>query len=196
MGLFTSIALWTAGIGSMVSGITGGIMQYNQDKDNAEAEAKMLEYNSELAKREAADAENEMHEALRRQQAEAARFQGTQRALYGKTGVMMDTGSPLAVLGLTSERLEMDKIDTQRQGRANQQRFLNQSDAYLYQSKIAKRNYSWSSILSGAGTALGGVGMVANGFEAFSDWRGKSSAGAKKSSAQAYGFGTFGSYGR
>jgi hypothetical protein len=131
MGIETGTALAVASAAASVAsagmGMIGGIQSARQESAMAEYQnqaslnegiyqKQMADYNQQIANQNAQNTLNESVEAEARKRAEAERVIGMQRALYGKSGVALYSGSPLAVLGDTQANLEMDALDLRREG--------------------------------------------------------------------------------
>jgi len=83
---------------------------------NAIEAASVAEYNARLMENQALQTDMDSRENIRRQRAEAKRYQATQRARFAKAGVT-EEGSPLEVMAETAALLEMDAQEVNRQAR-------------------------------------------------------------------------------
>ncbi len=119
-------------------GVIGDIQQQRQAEANAKMQSQQFEYNRKLEEREADRIEQESAENARRQHEESERMKSRQRALLGKSGAAMTSGSPLAVLGQTAEDEERRKQDMLYGGYNEAQQRRNQATMLQYQSDVAR----------------------------------------------------------
>ena len=168
ISLGTALA-YGAGISAVASlaggalGIVGAIQQQNQAEANAEMQAQQMEYNQRLEEREASRIEQETAENARRQREASEQLKSAQRALLGKSGAAMTSGSPLAILGQTAEDEERKIQDVHYAGYQAAQQSRNQAAMYRYQAGVARAQAPSSSSLglSIAGNAINTVGNLA-----------------------------------
>ena len=121
-----------------VAGTVGAVEQHKQAEENARAQEAQLNYNKRLEEREAARVEAETAENARRQRMAAEQLKAQQRALLGKSGVAMASGSPLAVLGQTAADEEMKVQDIHAGGAADANRHREQAKMFGYQAGVAR----------------------------------------------------------
>ena len=159
MGLTLSIASVVASvIGTVVStttSIVGANQQQNQAEANAKSQQDMLDYNARQEQREAETVLAENNEAARRQRLEDERIKSLQRASYGKSGVAIASGSPLAVLGDAAANMEMGVQDTHRTGARQYSQRMAQSNSFMYQGRVARGSVGKGSLITGVGGAIG-----------------------------------------
>lgn len=179
MGLETAALIGSIGasvIGGAAS-VAGGIMNYNQQNQQADAQEKafeaeqqnaqnIAEYNAKLAERQAQETEAEAAEREKRARIEGERRLATQRAFYGKSGAALSTGSPLAVLGETAVNNEMTALEVRREGVIAANDLRSQGQMYEYQGAVSgsKSFYRPSyagSLLSGVAGGVAGLGQAA-----------------------------------
>jgi hypothetical protein len=175
-----------AGIASSAMGIAGGIAQNNQQNAMAKAQMEasqneanyqhnMNNYNAKLAEQQATTAEQEASEMERRKRAEGERLVGMQRALYGKSGVALYSGSPLAVLGDTVANQEMDALDIRREGQIRSLQLRNQATLNRYQGDVALSQAITStpsyngSLMASIGKGV--AGMASSGADLFGSFK-------------------------
>lgn len=159
MAIATTIALAVTGA---ALGIVGGIVGYEQQKqqaqvaeENARIQQAQMEYNKRAAEREAAAIEAETAENARRQRAEAERAKAAQRAMLGKSGAALTSGSPLAILGETAADEEKKVMDTHYSGyRAAAAQYSKAAD-YGVQRDIARYNAGVARSSRPTGLSLG-----------------------------------------
>jgi len=164
----TSIASTVVGI---PFNIIGSVMEYNQAQANAQMQEDQMNYNKRLAEREAAVQEDEAREAARRQRANDEALRARQRALLGKSGAALTSGSPLALLGETARDQELSVQDTMRTGYLQSMQSREQAKMFGYQAKVARAQapsegmlaLQIHSTLAGAGKEIAGsLGTYAN----------------------------------
>lgn len=165
---------------SVTAGIVGGVASYNQQKANyaqqkanAEAQAQQAEHNRKIEEREAQVHEQEAQEQARRQREEAAELRSRQIALLGKSGAALTSGSPLAILGESAARQEMEVQDTHRSGTLTYNRRMTQAQEYGYQANVArnsvvKPNFGMSLLADLGNTAANGLTGIASTANMFS----------------------------
>lgn len=121
-----------------VAGTVGAAEQHKQAEANAKAQEAQLNYNKRLEEREAARIEAENAENARRQREAAEQLKAQQRALLGKSGVAMTSGSPLAILGQTAADEEMKVQDLHAGGYAEANKHREQAKMFGYQAGVAR----------------------------------------------------------
>jgi hypothetical protein len=133
------------------AGIAGSIAQANAQKAN-------LRFQSDLAQRNARQAELNAMARERRSRREARREMGRTRAAFGASGVQLGGGTPLDVLADQAMELEQNILLEQFQGESQATQFRTQS------AGLSARAGSVSpigGIARGAGTILtGGFGAL------------------------------------
>lgn len=159
IGASTAVAGIAAGT---TGGIIGAVEQHNQARqaaqnaeDNARMQQAQLEYNKRMEEREAATLEAETAENARRQRMQADQLQAQQRALLGKSGAAMTSGSPLAILGQTAADEEMMIQDMHYAGSRGAAAHLTKAADYGYGAAIANQNVLAARASRPSGTALG-----------------------------------------
>lgn len=155
MSTFLSIA---SAVASTTVGIVGSIQGHQQAKANAKMQAAQFQYNKRQAELEAAKTDAITAENVRRQREISAQLKARQRAMLGKSGAALASGSPLAILGETAAEEELKVQDIAIQGYNQAEEFRNKARLYDYQSKVAK-----SSAPSDSSLALNIAGQVAKG---------------------------------
>ncbi len=133
----TSAALGTVGI------IAGAEEQKNQAaiaKENARIQQAQIAYNQRAEEREAAAIEAENAENIRRQRLESERLKAAQRAMLGKSGAALASGSPLAILGETAAIEERSALDSHYAGYRQAAAHYARAAEYGVQGQIAAWN--------------------------------------------------------
>lgn len=178
MALATAITIGAIGVTlgavSTTLGIVGSVAQQNQAEANAEMQAQQQEYNKRLEEREAARIEAENAENVRRQRDAAERLKAQQRALLGKSGAAMTSGSPLAILGATAADEELKVQDTHFAGYQEANAHREQAKMFGYQGAVAR-----ASAPSRTSMGLAIAGHVLNGVQTANDYLGKAGSIAK-----------------
>lgn len=125
-------------------GIVGGVQaqqaaEYNADSAEAQAQAQqqLMDYNAKMAEREAGYATDEARRQEQLQRRENSRLLSAQRSLYGKSGVLLTEGTPLAVLGDSAANGELAALEVRRQGEIERNRQLMIGQNYTYQGNVA-----------------------------------------------------------
>ena len=160
LGTLLSVSSVVAAVGAVAGGalgIVGSIQQHEQAKANAEMQAQQAEYNQRLEEREAAKIEAENAESVRRQRMQAEQLKAQQRALLGKSGAAMTSGSPLAILGQTAIDDEMQIRDTHNAGYSAAMQHREQAKMFGYQAAVSR-----AQAPSGTSLALNIAGQVVN----------------------------------
>lgn len=159
----SSVAAAGASIAGGVIGIAGAVQQHEQAKANAEAQEKQARYNQRLEQIEAARVDAETAENARRQREAAEKMKAQQRALLGKSGAAMTSGSPLAILGQTAFDQEQRIRDVHYAGYREAQQHTEAAKMYDYQARVARaqRPSSASLGLAIAGQAINTTGSLA-----------------------------------
>jgi len=160
IGSWTAAGIAAAGsIGSAAVGIASAVNQQKQAEANADAQAQQLEYNKRLQEREAAAVEQETAANARRQFEEDEALKARQRALLGKSGAALATGSPLAILGKTAADQNTAQHDIMYKGYREAEQLREQGKQYGYQASLAKA----SAKAGRSGTNLAILGNVISG---------------------------------
>lgn len=166
MGTALAISAGVAAAAAVAGGVVGtigAVSQHNQEKANAEMQSQQAQYNKRLEEREAAQIEAETAENVRRQRLQAEQFKAQQRAMLGKSGAAMTSGSPLAILGQTAVDEELQIQNTAFTGYNQAMKHREQAKMFGYQAQVAKAQApSGSSLaLNIAGQAINTTGKLA-----------------------------------
>ena len=165
LGISTAVAATAAIVGGVVGGVAS-VAEHNQARANAEMQAEQAEYNKRMEEREASRLERENEENVRRQREQSEYLKAQQRALLGKSGAAMTSGSPLAVLGATAQNEELKAQDSHYAGYQAVENHREQAKMFQYQANVARaQKPSGSSLaLSLAGQTANAVGKQASIF--------------------------------
>lgn len=156
----------------------GVFSQYEQGRQQqsammaqAEAEAKQLEYDKALKRQMAQDELNKGEAERTRQQRAAMRLHGEAVAGMGASGLTLDSGSNLSLLGESMEEAQYDSnIITENANRAAWQHQVGITGLENQQSMLSARASNASSgpdWLGMGGTLLGGIGKGLNQWNAY-----------------------------
>ena len=142
-------------IAAATIGVISAISQGEIAKANAKQQQKLFEYNARQEEREANYELEENKEQVIRQREQQEALQARQRALLGKSGAAMTSGSPLAVLGETARKMEIDTSEYLRSGYSQYSQRTSNANLYRYQASMAKNSYSpFSTILNASGSVV------------------------------------------
>ena len=142
-------------IAAATIGVISAISQGKIAKENAEQQQKLFEYNARQEEREANYELEENKEQVIRQREQQETLQARQRALLGKSGAAMTSGSPLAVLGETARKMEIDTSEYLRSGYSQYSQRTSNANLYRYQASMAKNSYSpFSTILNASSSVI------------------------------------------
>lgn len=109
---------------------------YEIQKEQYEYQAKMNEYEAEMEQRESANAMENAREQEKRERSEYKRKMALQQATAAGSGVSGQSGSPLAVLGATAERMEERGLDIRRRGEQLSNRHKFRSKQFQVQADV------------------------------------------------------------
>lgn len=142
-------------IAAATIGVISAISQGEIAKANAKQQQKLFEYNARQEEREANYELEEKKEQVVRQREQQEALQARQRALLGKSGAAMTSGSPLAVLGETARKMEIDTSEYLRSGYSQYSQRTSNANLYRYQASMAKNSYSpFSTILNASSSVI------------------------------------------
>ena len=132
-------------------------------QSEAENAAAISEYNAQVSEQDAKAAEMSAEAAAERQARQGAELQATQKAQYGRSGVLF-SGSPLTVMADTASQLELDRQMILHEGATAASRYRSKAkgermgaDAYGSQAKA----YGRSATLAGGSSLLSGLSQAA-----------------------------------
>lgn len=148
--------------GAGVSGY-GMYQQGAAAKAQGETEAAIAEYNAKILEQEAVERRKAAEYQAQVQEREGERLLGTQKALYGMSGVDF-SGTPLSVIEETATELEMDRQMLLREGYTAAGRSGSQAAISRMQGTAAKARGTAAyrgGVLSAGGTILTGLGTAA-----------------------------------
>ena len=146
--IVAAVTAATAQIAGGIIGLVGDVRNHRQARANAEAEQARNEYNARIAEREAARVEKQNEENVRRQREAYKYLHADQRALLGKSGAAMESGSPLAVLGQTAADEELKIQSLAYKGYNDATQLREQAKMSRYQAAVARANKPTSGDLA------------------------------------------------
>lgn len=134
-----------AGAGIMQGGQTGvqyyaAFNEYQQSKQNARTNEKIANRNAKVAEMEAKSAEETARINAARASETARKEQSTRRALYGASGIALDSGSPLAMLAETATDSRQKQSDIMRSGVLKSSSLLSEAETYRTQARLARKS--------------------------------------------------------
>ena len=136
----------------MISAITGD----QQQVANAKAQEQQAQYNQKLAERDAEAIDRTTQVNALRQMRQSRQLRSMQRAQLGKSGVAIDSGSPLALAAHTAAQEQLKATDVQHEGYVQAAKRRQEAQMHAYQARVARMNRP-----SGLDLALGlGKGML------------------------------------
>lgn len=116
------------------------VASYQANKTASKTEARLAEANARRAMAEGRAAEATAAENARRQLVESRRQRSSARALYGASGVAMDSGSPLANLAQSAADAEGNALGTLLQGHHAMSSAMTSARMYEEQARVARKN--------------------------------------------------------
>lgn len=138
----TAISTGLGVVGSIASGIQG---------------AKTAEYNAQVAENNAQSAKQEAAYEAQMTRDQVRRVVGAQRAAGASSGLNIESGTPVAVLGDTAKQGELDVLARLYQGNAAATGFMNQAAQFRAEGKAAKM----SGFINAGTSLIGGMSNMA-----------------------------------
>jgi len=109
------------------------------EQEEYKRKEELHKYNARVAEQEAKDAQRESRDLANRQRGENARLSAKQRSLYGASGVVSTTGTPLGVQAQTAAQLEMAALDKEIQGNRVAAQLRQERELHLLEARAVKR---------------------------------------------------------
>lgn len=143
----------------LAASAVGSLISARGQKEQAEAQARALEYNAAVEEANAkAKAERAAYEEeIARKK--SAKLLASQRQLYARAGVDPTRGTPLIVAMETAEEAEKEALAIRRQGEVDVAQSMNQARLNRYYAENTRRagsTQAMSTILTGLGN-IGGA---------------------------------------
>lgn len=123
---------------------------------SGQAQKAAANYNARVQEAQAIQQDMENRENIRRERKAGQGLLSSQRQKLGASGVVIQTGSPLEVLGRTAGELELRAQDAARAGRSNLQYGLSQAQMTKWEGKQA----ATAATIGASGTLLQGIGSA------------------------------------
>jgi hypothetical protein len=153
------MCLAAAGIIGAIGGLIGGIIQGAAAQAQAEAKARAAEYNAAVARNNAtAEANKGAYEVSMRRE-KGRELLAKQRAAFGISGALVDTGTPLTVFGDSQSNVNMDAAAAKWDAQVKTEAQIAQQQLYLMEAEDARRA-GRLAMLTGI---IGGVTGLAKG---------------------------------
>ena len=144
-------------------GIYQSIQQGKAQQAQANYQAKISKRNAEIAEQQASAQRRQGYEDMMNQRRRTASMIGTQRAIAGSSGTVVDFGSIADVTEETAMQGEFDAVNTYNRGidtaynsEIQAWNYSTQADAYDAQSS----SYRQAGVLGALGTAAGGIAQM------------------------------------
>ena len=168
---------WVAPVVSLIGTGVSAYGQYRQGQDAAD----VYKYNQAMAQNSAKYAKEKAAIEEARLRREVERVKGRQRAIAGKSGTVVDSGSNLDLLRVTEEEAAIDAAMIRYGGEVESWAALSQANMYGAQASQAKTASYWNI----GATLLGGASRY--------DWKKKAQSPFRaRASAGPYNIGQFG----
>ena len=129
---------------------------------SGQAQNAAANYNARVQEAQAIQQDMENRENIRRERKAGQGLLSSQRQKLGASGVVIQAGSPLELLGRTAGELELRAQDAARAGRSNLQYGLSQAQMTKWEGKQA----ATAATLGSAGTLLQGTGQAISMYKA------------------------------
>ena len=142
--------------GAMILMAVGTAVSAYGQYQSGQAQKAAANYNARVQEAQAIQQDMENRENIRRERKAGQGFLSSQRQKLGASGVVIQTGSPLEVLGRTAGELELRAQDAARAGRSNLQYGLSQAKMTKWEGKQA----ATAATLGATGTILQGAGQA------------------------------------
>lgn len=150
---------------------------YRQEKANIKSQVAAYEYSARLSDRAAENTQNEMNAADERLRNNQKYERGAAITAYGKSGVALSGGSPLAVMAETAANQEIEVMELRREGAAKRQEYEQQAEIERYNARVAKaklRSAQINNINANVGSVINWVGNAGSILSDFGSSRLKS----------------------
>lgn len=121
-----------------ISTVAGTIAQARGQKIAGKAEAQALKYNAAISRQEAEIVESKKILETKRLMKRKKDILSTQRALFSKSGVLLE-GSPLEVIRDTESEIELDNLVNRYNRDIEKSRFLSEARIEEREAGIAER---------------------------------------------------------
>ena len=140
-------------IGSLLLGAAGAVTQYQGQKEQQATAGRVTEFNARLEEEAAIQRDLESQENSRRARTQAKRIISGQRAAFGGSGTLVNTGSPLEVQAESAAMLERSILDQDRAARLEVQRLRSSAQSI----RLGGQSLATGLGRQATGTLLGGT---------------------------------------
>lgn len=154
--MFALIAGAIAAGAALIGGITSAAAASQVSK----AQQEMAEANRAQAIKEARQIEEATQLQISDLRTQQKRFMGQQKALIGKSGVLLTSGSPLALVAETSRMAAEDVRRLSLAGQMEKETRLFEASQFGEQAEMYRKSRPWQI----AGSLLGGIASGASMF--------------------------------
>ena len=148
--------------GAMILMAAGTAVSAYGQYQSGQAQKAAANYNARVQEAQAIQQDMENRENIRRERKAGQGLLSSQRQKLGASGVAIQTGSPLEILGRTAGELELRAQDAARAGRSNLQYGLSQAQMTKWEGKQA----ATAATLGASGTLLQGTGQAIGMYKA------------------------------
>ena len=145
----------------ILMGVGTAVGAYGQYQ-SGQAQKAAANYNARVQEAQAIQQEMENRENIRRERKSGQGLLSSQRQKLGASGVVIQAGSPLELLGRTAGEIELRAQDAARAGRSNLQYGLSQAQMTKWEGKQA----ATAATLGASGTLLQGTGQAISMYKA------------------------------
>ena len=142
--------------GAMILMAVGTAVSAYGQYQSGQAQKAAANYNARVQEAQAIQQDMENRENIRRERKAGQGLLSSQRQKLGASGVAIQAGSPLEILGRTAGELELRAQDAARAGRSNLQYGLSQAQMTKWEGKQAAN----AATIGASGTLLQGIGSA------------------------------------
>jgi len=156
------------GIISLVAGLAGSVQAANAQKQAGEAQKEAYEFNARISDENARQTREKAmwDESASREESRAQIAK--MMAMYAKSGVALDKGSPLLIMAKSAEDAEKDALAIRWMGDVNATEYENQATLNRFYGRNAKKTGNTqanTTLLQGIGNAGMAYGQGKNSWK-------------------------------
>lgn len=147
-----------AGIVAAGAAIIGGALSAKATAEASKAQQEMAEANKTQAEKEAEQIAQATEFQISDLKTQQARFRGHQKAVIGRSGVELSSGSPLALQAETARMMSEDVRRLSLAGKWEKEARLFEASQYGEEAEAYKKTRPWQvagSLLSGVASGAG-----------------------------------------
>ncbi|UOF81249.1 internal virion protein B [Caudoviricetes sp.] len=170
---------WVAAIPLAMAAVSG-LMNMKGQQQQTEATQQAAQYNAQIADNNAVIAERNVRQAqlevgreIQQQQMKTSQLIGTQRALYGASGLDINFGTPLAVQQSSQMMGNQEVLALQDKSKAKERAFRQQGADFTNQAnmyRMSSVNAGKAGQISAVSGLLGTASNVAGTGQTFGVW--------------------------